>query len=1024
MSHATSKTLSDVLLGGFSFQDAFTSDVESDRPDAGISKQFESESDSLLELSARTIHEHRSLMAPLPNLFKPTFQIAHMRSVASERWLQQQIDVFDAGNRVRRKQVLTDFLSYVTATSCSSLAELFSSKADLFFVRLTSWFAVTLPTCYELALQLKVFLVFLAFREQHFVRACFESGLVVTLMNALSVDHDVPDDVRCLVLIVLQKLAGGRQHKEALCAQGLVGRILETVADGLQWDTLKSAGRLLLELFQSNPSYRAQVLDGLQSMLSRHPMAQRVGVQALACLLAEGQVPQPLRDPQRQRVLARLGLELLDHKDLQISSDAFCLLRNFIERLDCDSLFFDFTRKLVLSSNLDDWLSLEVAVASNSDSRFTSPGDEGSRRSYIAGRLDSRIANALSDTSQDGNATLGDDLRKEACFSLKWGLLLFLAKRNPKLLEELLDSGLTETLLMCVLDTTQPIRQAAALTELQRLQLMSKQARELTESVLVKRSMLSSLTLESFMAASPEDLARARFRLRNLWARTRQNRPGYGAAEHLLQQQLFEISTKEVLGPLALVDSKAPVAPVFLTEGQESQEQEDDAASGTEGDVCRLGAGRYPVRRVPADGASDRDLARGYTVDDAYLGELLSRQEPAYNLDTLFEDSEHKEESALMREVLELEALSRSVPRLKQFRYATGERKASHRPTAQFKRALALRAMPPKGMAGNEELVPQVAVKRPYSVLSMSQASDVSSTALSLRCGTLASSTANLNGIPAEPERLVCMNQCGSCKVCAIGALQRTPLYSPKVTKLPSLGRNHVTSLTETSYGVGDFLPSEISRESREEFSREKFSRDEFSREKFSVQTDGLAGGNSLLTAGTLDSESLDAASLLNMRGRSSMALDIEQAQLVERSTLATLVELPRKRILHINAAPYHNCVAFDGIDFAEERLERMRREEPLRQRLLEDLQAVGGFRRRRLVSHSRGAEKSEPPPGSGALTARERRTPPEAPPPAPSVKIGKSGISAGPFNGFVAGTGTGGSLHSLKDYFPAVGLV
>jgi len=39
-----------------------------------------------------------------------------------------------------------------------------------------------------------VFLVFLEFREQAFIRAFFESGVVVPLMHALSVDFDVSDE--------------------------------------------------------------------------------------------------------------------------------------------------------------------------------------------------------------------------------------------------------------------------------------------------------------------------------------------------------------------------------------------------------------------------------------------------------------------------------------------------------------------------------------------------------------------------------------------------------------------------------------------------------------------------------------------------------------------------------------------------------------------------------------------------------------------------------------------------------------
>merc|ERR1712054_644016 len=112
------------------------------------------------------------------------------------------------------------------------MEELFSHQAHLFFLRLTSWFAVTLPMLYELSLQVKVFLVFLEFREQNFFRAFFESGVVATFMHTLSVNFDCTDEVRCLVLMALHKLASnGRHHKELLCAEGLVPKIMECMSD-------------------------------------------------------------------------------------------------------------------------------------------------------------------------------------------------------------------------------------------------------------------------------------------------------------------------------------------------------------------------------------------------------------------------------------------------------------------------------------------------------------------------------------------------------------------------------------------------------------------------------------------------------------------------------------------------------------------------------------------------------------------------------------------------------------------------
>jgi hypothetical protein len=85
-----------------------------------------------------------------------------------------------------------------------------------------------------------VFLAFLEFREQSFIRAFFESGLVATLMHTLSVNVDCSDEVRCLVLVAFHKLsANGRSHKELLCSEGLISKVMDCMSDGTKWETLK-----------------------------------------------------------------------------------------------------------------------------------------------------------------------------------------------------------------------------------------------------------------------------------------------------------------------------------------------------------------------------------------------------------------------------------------------------------------------------------------------------------------------------------------------------------------------------------------------------------------------------------------------------------------------------------------------------------------------------------------------------------------------------------------------------------------
>jgi len=191
----------------------------------------------VLESSVRNLRAGKYLIAPLPNLFRATFEQAYQES-PGEKWLKQRMTAFDMGNKQKRKEVLEEFLEYMHQNTVASMEELFSHQAHLFFIRLTSWFAVTLPMFYELALQVKVFLAFLEFREQNFIRAFFESGAVTTLMHTLSVNFDCTDEVRCLVLAALHKLASnGRYHKELLCAEGLIPKVMDSMSDGMQWET-------------------------------------------------------------------------------------------------------------------------------------------------------------------------------------------------------------------------------------------------------------------------------------------------------------------------------------------------------------------------------------------------------------------------------------------------------------------------------------------------------------------------------------------------------------------------------------------------------------------------------------------------------------------------------------------------------------------------------------------------------------------------------------------------------------------
>merc|ERR1719247_196156 len=631
-------------------------------------------------------HHARALLAPLPNLFRGTFLQAYSKS-PGEQWLKQRLATFDAGTKQKRKEVLEEFLEYMQQqNNVAGMQDLFSHQAHLFFTRLTSWFAVTLPMFYELALQLKVFLAFLEFREQNFIRSFFESGAVATLLHTLSVNFDCTDEVTCLVIVTLHKLAAnGRYHKELLCAEGIIPKVMECMSDGVQWETLKCSGRLLCELFCANPKYQNDVLESLQSLLSHKlPLAQRVGTQALISLITgeRQEIPSLLRNPQRHKRLVKLTLPMLDNSDLRVGADAYCLLCRLTITFGCDELLFPFCMSQVMTGdNLDDWLRLELDFQIEMEAREPQLHETGNPETPFGGwwklsteRLYRHISYALAQQKvaegdsadvvklvRQSNAEFCEALRKESGQILKWALLLFVLKRCPQLCHKLVEEGVTEPLLMCLLDVARPVQQGAALSELHRLQLMSPLSQQIVESVLVKPELIHATSLVEFMSvAKPRDLERARQRLRSVWTSLhcmgKSHEALHGADELGLHQKLLE---KEIANSVGI----APVKGLFLT-GVKSDDKSEDATNesgraatkkqdnGGDDIVHRAGKGKFDVRRVPVlkpyEGDAHSRVEMG-ALDDIPLFSSLS----SLVFDPL--DISADEESPLIQELRTIE---------------------------------------------------------------------------------------------------------------------------------------------------------------------------------------------------------------------------------------------------------------------------------------------------------------------------------------------------------------------------------
>lgn len=941
-------------------------------------------------------------MKPPPNLYHATFEQAN-RQPAGSRWLEQRIKDFDAGGKKRRKEVVEEFLAYVQESGTPTLEELFSNTAQLFLVRLASWFAVTLPVQYELALQLKVLLAFLEFREPPIVREFFGSGLVVSLMNALSRDYDAPDDVRCLALVVFLKLARqGRHYKEQLCAHGLVTNILECVSDGLHWDTLKSSGRLLCELFHSNSSYQPHILDALLWILTtEHLQAKRVALQAFTTLLAthSSKLPPSLIEEPRTRSIVEQCLLLMESKDLHVTADAYGLLCQLVRQLNCDELLYDFAHEQLHRQHHDTelWLKVELsAIEDQATSQAKSSGPEDPslgqlalpcQQMHLVNRLQSTMAGAVSSAVNQGSAeseqleglkliqlateqgaTISNTVREQAGDVLRWSLLIFLAKRNSDLCDRLVEEGLTETLLMYVLDGRHPVRQAAALEELHRLQLLSHKAFKITEIVLGKKEMVRALNMDQFMGAgSPEDIARARFRLRSHHSELRERLQACGASELVLQQRLFEQGMGELFGRDASKD-RSSKGTVFLTDGA------GEAATTTQEEkseeVPRAGNDRFDVRRVPVppatgepeSGTRGRAVRRGYSLSTTFK-ECEGVQSVLKSFPGLNILGNENEEESLLKDAKEIEqrislniGRRKALPPLskeatKKLAAAKTEDTRSQRPSLQHARAMALRKMPPLGIDRPTWNPPKMATRTP----SLAASEFSMETELSLRCEG-----------PADPLPLDDLS-IASFLTKTRSTMRHSHHSGCGCTLKPSSTQQSkirppleiYSSMADTSLGPE---LTEFSNEFSLEFASAQFAQTSLAAEDFArytIDTESFMEEPSLTQLSQEKYKDVEFPPLVRVTQRSGVTAVIEVPR-TYHTPKGEVVASPRaaRRILHVIPAPVHNCLAFNRSDFEEERSKAVENVCPLAKPAtklrLEELKLIGSFPRLTSVAKRR----------------------------------------------------------------------
>jgi len=888
------------------------------------------------ELAAQTLQSSKVLMQPTPNLFKATFEGAHRQSTG-EVWLQKQIVAFDSGSRRKRKQVLEDFLEYVKQNSLTSMEELFSREAHRFLLRLTSWFSVTLPLLYALPLQLKVFLVFLEFREQSVIRSFFESGVVLSLMSTLVTDFDCTDEVRCLAALVLHRLAlQGRTYKEVLCSKGLISHLKECILDGLKWETIKTSGTLLCELFRSNPKYQDDVTQTLHTLLESNgrPLVQRVALSAFSALAGE-----EYAGPQWPDELVPKLLLLMESQDMRVCSDSYTFLCALVRSFNCDSKLWDFARLTLANQeqDVDAWAQLEVA--SDRAARGLEPKSQERMAERLRTQADAEILRV------SGNYT--ETCRAEASHVLKLSLLMFLVQRSPELCRELVNKGLVEALLMCLLDISRPLRQAAVLPELHRLQLISKRARQVVEGVLVKREMLRALTAEQFMAAgTSEEFARVRLRLRSLQRGERHLGFQHSADEHQLQQRIMEQHVADALG----IEAAAPVS-AFLTEGPT---QAEDEAESNEESIPRSGPGCYKVNRVPVSSDADQGSAeQGYGLEHIAQEDLPEPTVLAAFRAVLSDplSREADEQSPLLQEVRALCAAARQAPPQAPPpappSVKDAKRQTSHR------RALVLRT----SRDGKGRKLPSGRASEASEVASEAGESD----ATSLVCVAEAK---DYNALARTAQQV---------------GLQRLTSGS---SRPPKKGGWPEISLAETS--VGPEMSQELSC-GIDDFSQDMPSTglQDTSLPEFSVMTadsSGLMGDISYGGLPDIDEQTMATSGMPKLRPRVLQAANLAALVAVPRDEPqgAGLRQHYRKKVLCIPAPPYHNCVAFASRDDRQVMSEFEDKPLPTN-RLMELIAEAGRFPRRWLRKRSGSELGSSDRAPSSARTSRTPQLPPVA---------------------------------------------
>mmetsp|Transcript_45286 Transcript_45286/g.105066 ORF Transcript_45286/g.105066 Transcript_45286/m.105066 type:complete len:775 (-) Transcript_45286:33-2357(-) len=632
---------------------------------------------------------------------------------------------------------------------------------------------------------------------------------------------------------------------------------------------------------------------------------------------------------------------------MRVAADAYCLICKLIGALQCDKLLYSFAREQLMheEDRAEELLRVEVEAHAREkvqDGEGEAPGQLPS----TARHLDQALVGAL-----DG-PSFCEAFHAEAGSVLKWGLLLFLVKRNKDLCEELVKSGLVQTLLTSVVDSKHPVRQNAALMELQHLRVISPGANAIAESILEKPELLSAVTLEQFnRAATPGTMQKVRYKLRNVQVDSGQNMTRKSTCKSFASAKELDIKQEMIEHEMASVLDLKPHATqvsLFLTEAatkdsQQSAGHGEDVASAYTMPLLNLDVEISPFHAAlssllfdPLEINADEDspLIQEIRGIEHYVG--TGALGAATIAATLFRQSPKSPKPD-----------SRGVKRI--------ARKPSHRPTREHTRAIALGGGRPHPQ---QRLLALTGLRtaRPGS-RAISEVTEVS-----LRIGH-----------PFEPE---------SDRSCHARTLEQESV-APGEVAMEGGKASQLLSLEDTTVG---FDPS------RSEFSQPPSapaqSKDQVSMGPAEHQASCASVGSSL-DLGSLERSREDVrddgstssgverdcvACLpayaiqheeVTLRAQTSCLAVLEVSRKHQNAEHADGLAAMRKKILHVMPPPsYHDYMAVDATEKELDRVEvskdALRVLNPATQGRMNDLAGMGGFPRKATLRKSTPTVASE----------------------------------------------------------------